>query len=42
MQRPSLHYEVDSIYEAPASSENGLYAQYQKIKISTIPRSTIE
>ncbi|CAI7999070.1 Tyrosine-protein kinase STK [Geodia barretti] len=41
-KRPSLHYEVDSIYEAPASSENGLYAQYEKIKISTIPRSTIE
>jgi hypothetical protein len=41
-KRPSLHYEVDSIYEAPASSENGLYAQYEKIKISTIPRNTIE
>ena len=41
-QRPSLHYEVDSIYEAPASSEYGLYAQFEKIKIATIPRNTIE
>ena len=41
MQRPSLHYE-ESIYEAPASSEDGLYAQFEKIRVTQIPHSKIE
>ena len=43
VQRPSLHYEPEEgIYEAPASSVSGLYAQYEKIRITFIPRTAIE
>lgn len=42
VQDPIPHFGDDKIYEFPATSETGLYAQFEKIKITTIPSSEIE
>ena len=43
-QSSSIHYEQDDeyIYEAPATSVHGLYAQFEKIKVTSIPSSSVE
>lgn len=42
VQDPVLHCGDDKIYEDPATSVTGLYAQFEKIKITIIPSSEIE
>ena len=39
-----MHYEEDDeyIYQAPATSVHGLYAQFEKIRITIIPSTAIE